>query len=120
MTRRSDRCRWKAAGARPSRRLDRLSNILKAFNEQFGTLFTDADRVARRIKDDIAPKVAADPAYQNAKKNTPNAARIEHDKALAKVMLTLLKDDTQVYKQFVENESFRRFVTDMVYSLTQE
>jgi type I restriction enzyme R subunit len=83
-------------------------------------LFTDADRVARRIRDDIAPKVAADPAYQNARKNTPNAARIEHDKALAKAMLILLKDDTQVYKQFVENESFRRFVTDMVYGLTQE
>ena len=100
--------------------LDRLSNILKAFNEHFATLFTDADRVARRIKEDIAPKVAADPAYQNAKKNTPNAARIEHDKALAKAMLTLLKEDTQVYKQFVENESFKRFVTDMVYSLTNE
>ena len=42
------------------------------------------------------------------------------DKALAKVMLTLLKDDTQVYKQFVENESFRGFVTDMVFSLTRE
>ncbi|MGO9245169.1 MAG: type I restriction endonuclease subunit R, partial [Verrucomicrobiia bacterium] len=78
--------------------LDRLSNILKAFNEQFGTLFSDADRVTQRITQDIAPKVAADPAYQNAKKNTPNAARIEHDKALSKVMLTLLKDDTQVYK----------------------
>ena len=100
--------------------LDRLSNILKAFNEQFGTLFTDADRVARRIREDIAPKVADDAAYRNAKKNTPNAARIEHDKALAKVMLTLLKDDTQVYKQFVENESFRRFVTDMVFTLTND
>ncbi len=100
--------------------LDRLSNILKAFNDNFGTLFTDADRVGRRIKEDIAPKVAADPAYQNAKKNTPNAARIEHDKALAKAMLTLLKDDTQVYKQFVENESFHRFVTDMVYSITND
>ena len=66
--------------------LDRLSNILKTFNEQFGTLFTDSDRVARRIRDDIAPKVAADPAYRNARQNTPNAARIEHDKALAKVM----------------------------------
>jgi type I restriction enzyme R subunit len=41
--------------------LDRLSNILKAFNDQFATLFTDADRVARRIRDDIAPQVAADP-----------------------------------------------------------
>jgi type I restriction enzyme R subunit len=47
--------------------LDRLSNILKAFNDYFGTLFTDADRVARRILEDIAPKVAADPAYRNAR-----------------------------------------------------
>lgn len=100
--------------------LDRLSNILKVFNDHFGALFTDADRVARRIKDDIAPQVAADPAYQNAKRNTPNSARIEHDKALAKVMLTLLKDDTQVYKQFVENESFKRFVTDMVFAMTND
>ena len=109
-----------SGGRKPEPELDRLSNILKAFNDHFGTLFTDADRVARRIKDDIAPQVGADPAYQNARKNTPNTARIEHDKALARVMLTLLKDDTQVYKQFVENESFRRFVTDMVFDLTSE
>ena len=98
--------------------LDRLSNILKTFNEHFGTLFTDADRVVSRIREDIAPKVAADAAYQNAKQNMPNTARIEHDKALGKVMLTLLKDDTQVYKQFVENPAFRRAVTDMVYAIT--
>jgi type I restriction enzyme R subunit len=106
-------------GSRPEAELDRLSNILKTFNEHFGTLFGDADRVARRIRDDIAPQVAADPAYLNAKKNTPAAARIEHDKALAKVMLTLLKDDTEVYKQFVENEAFRRQVTDMVFTMTR-
>lgn len=98
--------------------LDRLSNIIKSFNDQFGTLFKDADRVVRRLKDDIAPKVAADPAYQNAKQNTPKTARSEHDKALAKVMLDVLKDDTEVYKQFVQNPSFKRFVTDMVFCLT--
>jgi type I restriction enzyme R subunit len=73
---------------------------------------------ARRIHEDIAPKVAADPAYQNAKQNTPNTARIEHDKALARVMLSLLKDDTEVYKQFVENASFERYVKDMVFAMT--
>lgn len=35
-------------------------------------------------------------------------------------MQHLLKDDTQVYKQFVENESFRRLVGDMVYQLTRD
>jgi type I restriction enzyme R subunit len=109
-----------ASGRKPEPELDRLSNILKTFNEQFGTLFTDADRVAKRIRDDIAPKVAADAAYQNAKENTPHTARLAHDQALAKVMQHLLKDDTQVYKQFVENESFKRFVGDMVYAITSQ
>jgi type I restriction enzyme R subunit len=110
-----------AGGGRKSEpELDRLSNILKTFNDQFGTLFTDADRVAKRIKDDIAPKVASDKAYQNAKQNTPNTARIEHDKALERVIVTLLKDDTDLFKQFFQNESFRRFVTDMVFALTSE
>ncbi len=69
-------------------------------------------------KEEIAPKVAADQAYRNAKLNTPNTARLEHDKALARVMLTLLKDDTEAYKQFVQNESFKRFVSDMVFNMT--
>lgn len=100
--------------------LDRLSNILKTFNDNFGTLFTDGDRVAKRIREDIAPKVAADLAYQNAKENTPHTARMAHDQALGKVMQILLKEDTQVYKQFVENDSFRRFVGDMVYAMTSQ
>jgi hypothetical protein len=36
------------------------------------------------------------------------------------VMQHLLRDDTQVYKQFVENQSFKRFVRDMVYELTNQ
>ena len=109
-----------AGGRKSEPELDRLSNILKTFNEQFGTLFTDTDRVAKRIREDIAPKVAADTAYQNAKENTPHTARMAHDQALAKVMQHLLTDDTQVYKQFVENESFKRFVGDMVYAITNQ
>jgi len=76
--------------------------------------------LARRIRDDIAPQVAADQAYQNAKENTPHTARMAHDQALGRVMQHLLVDDTQVYKQFVENEAFRRSVGDMVYALTSQ
>jgi type I restriction enzyme, R subunit len=105
-------------GRKPDPELDRLSNILKTFNEQFGTLFTDGDRIVRRITEDIAPKVAMDQPYQNAKKNTPNTARIELDAALMRVIGPLLNDDTEFYKQFVQNEQFKRFVTDMVITLT--
>ncbi|MGE0126970.1 MAG: type I restriction endonuclease subunit R [Blastocatellales bacterium] len=107
-------------GRKAEAELDRLSNILKNFNDQFGTLFTDADRVVRRIREDIAPKVAADQAYQNARKNTPNAAGIELDAALRRVVTPLFKDDTEFFKQFFQNESFKRFVTDMVFALTTE
>ena len=106
-----------AGGRKPEPELDRLSNILQAFNDQFGTLFDDGDRVLRRIRDDIAPKVAADTAFQNAKANTPHTARMAHDAALGRVMQVLLKDDTQVYKQFVENESFRRVIADIVFTI---
>ena len=90
-------------GRKAEPELDRLSNILKSFNERFGTLFNDSDRVVKRIREDIAPKVAADATYKNAQENTPHTARMAHDQALNKVMQTLLKDDTDVYKQFVEN-----------------
>ena len=98
--------------------LDRLSHILKTFNDNFGTLFTDGDRVVKRIREDIVPKVAANAAYQNAKENTPHTTRMAHDQALGKAMQILLKEDTQIYKYFVENESFRRSVGDMVYAMT--
>ena len=106
------------AGHKGQPELDRLSNILKIFNDNFGALFTDADRVAKRIREDIAPKVAAAATYQNARENTPHTARLEMDKVLAGVMLSLLKDDTEVYKQFVENEAFHRFVADLVFLMT--
>ncbi len=64
--------------------------------------------------------MAADPAFQNAKLNTPHTASMAHDEARQKVMQVLLREDTQVYKQFVENEACRRSVRDMVFELTRE
>lgn len=60
----------------------------------------------------------ADAGYQNAKQNTLHTARMAQDQAPGKEMQILLKDDPQIYKQFVENDSFKRFVKDMVYDLT--
>jgi type I restriction enzyme R subunit len=106
-------------GRKAEPELDRLSNILKTFNDHFGTLFTDSDRIIKRIHEDIAPKVAADTAYQNARNNTPDAAKIELDAALMRVINPLLKDDTEFYKQFVQNDSFKRFVTDAVMNIVR-
>lgn len=109
-------------GHKPEPELDRLSNIIKAFNEQFGNIpWTDADRVRKLITEEIPARVAADTAYQNARKHSDKQnARIEHDKALARVMTAILKDDAELFKQFSDNESFRRWLTDTVFALTYE
>jgi type I restriction enzyme R subunit len=102
--------------------LDRLSNILKSFNDQFGNIpWTDTDRVHRLITQEIPTQVAADTAFQNAKQNSDRQnARIEHDRALARVMTAVLKDDAELFKQFSDNESFRRWMTDTVFALTYQ
>ncbi len=100
--------------------LDRLSNIIKTFNDQFGNVpWSDADRVHRLITEDIPNRVAADTAYQNALRNSDaQNARIEHDRALARAMTAVLKDDTELYRQFMDNDGFKRWLTDTVFGLT--
>ena len=109
-------------GHKPEPELDKLSNIVKSFNDLFGSIsWADTDRVHRLITQDIPTKVSADTAYQNAKQNSDKQnARIEHDKALARVMTAVLKDDTELFKQFSDNDAFRRWLTDAVFLLTYE
>lgn len=109
-------------GRKPEPELDKLSKILITFNELFGNIpWTDTDRVHKLITEEIPAKVAADVAYQNAKKHSDKQnARIEHDKALGHVIIELMKDDTELFKQFSDNEGFRRWLTDTVFGLTYE
>ena len=100
--------------------LDRLSNILKTFNDQFGNIpWEDQDRVRRLITKEIPARVAEDTAYRNARENSDRQnARIEHDEALRRVMTAVINDDMQLFKQFTDNEGFRRWLTDNVFGLT--
>jgi len=108
-------------GRKPEPEMDKLSNIIRAFNDQFGGLFNDPKGVEKRIMEEIPPKVSADPAYQNARKNPDRQnAKIEHDKALKRVITAMFKDDAQLFKQFQDNDSFRRWLTDTIFGMTYE
>jgi type I restriction enzyme R subunit len=109
-------------GGRAEPELDRLSNILKSFNDLFGNVtWTDSDRVRKLVTEEIPAKVAADKAYQNARKNSDKQnAKVEHDKALKRVMTAVLKDDSELYKQFSDNPEFKRWLTDTVFSITYD
>ena len=97
--------------------LDRLSKILQAFNDLFGDIaWEDRDRVGKLITDTIPSQVAADAAFRNACENSDEAnARIEHDKVLARIVTGMVKDDAELFKQFFDNEDFRRWMTATVF-----
>lgn len=109
-------------GRKSEPELDRLSNIIRGFNDLFGNIaWADTDRIRRLIAMEIPDKVAANPAYQNAMQNSDKQnARIEHDKALAGVIVGLMKDDTELFKQFSDNPEFKRWLTDTVFSATYD
>ncbi len=109
-------------GGKLEAEMDRLSQIINDFNNLFGDIgWSDADLVHKRITEDIPKQVSTDPAYRNARKNSdkPNA-RIEHDKVLERVMTDLLRDDTELYKQFTDNASFQKWMKDRVFELTYD
>ena len=112
-----------AGGAgRPEPEIDRLSNILRVFNEHFGGIpWEDADRVRQLITETIPSRVADDSAFRNARRNSDEQnARIEHDRALLRVMTSVMKDDAELFKQFMDNDGFKRWMTDTVFALAYE
>ncbi|WP_420634318.1 type I restriction endonuclease subunit R [Candidatus Palauibacter sp.] len=102
--------------------IDRLSAIIEQFNDLFGGIdWQHADRVSQMITETIPAKVAQDTAFKNARENSDREnARIEHDRALARVMTSIMKDDTELFKQFVDNTDFKRWLGDTVFRLAYE
>lgn len=100
--------------------IDKLSNIVRAFNDLFGNIeWKDADKIRKVITEEIPARVAQDKAYQNAQANSDKQnAKLEHDKALNRVVLELLVDHTELFKQFSDNPNFKRWLTDTVFDST--
>lgn len=48
------------------------------------------------------------------------ATRLEHDRALQKVVIGMLTDHTELFKQFSDNPSFKKWLSDTVFGVTYE
>ena len=108
------------SGGRAEPELDLLSNIIKAFNDLFGNIpWEDGDRVLQLITETIPSRVAQDTAFRNAQKNSDREnARIEHDKALLRVMMAVMKDDTQLFKKFMDDPDFKQWMSNLSFRRT--
>lgn len=99
--------------------LDLLSKIIMDFNDMFGNIqWNDADNVQRQILQ-IPAMVSRDEKYQNAMKNSDEQeARTESERALQKVIFSIMADNMELFKQFQDNPSFKKWLTNMVFNLT--
>lgn len=107
-------------GGKSKPEIDKLSNIIKTFNDLFGNIeWKDEDKIRKVITEEIPARVAQDKAYQNAQAHSDQQnAKLEHDRALKQVVEHLLFDHTELYKQFFENPGFKHWLTDMVFDAT--
>lgn len=99
--------------------LDLLSSILMTFNDMFGNIdWNDADNVRRQILE-IPAMVSKDEKYKNAMKNSDKqSARMESERALQQVIFSIMADNMELFKQFQDNPSFKKWLSDLVFNLT--
>jgi type I restriction enzyme, R subunit len=45
-------------------------------------------------------------------------ARIEHDKALQRVIIEIRSDHPELFKQFSDNQAFKRWLSDTIFLAT--
>ncbi|MDD3218116.1 MAG: type I restriction endonuclease subunit R [Lachnospiraceae bacterium] len=101
--------------------MDLLSLILNDFNDMFGNVkWNDADNVRRQILE-IPEMVSKDERYQNAMKNSDaQNARMESERALQQVIFAIMADNMELFKQFQDNPSFKKWLSDMVFNMTYD
>ena len=78
------------------------------------------DNVRRQIVA-IPDMVAKDERYQNAMKNSDKQnARMESERALQQVIFSVMADNMELFKQFQDNPSFKKWLSDMVFNMTYD
>ena len=98
--------------------LELLSLILDEFNKAWGNSFSNPDHVSEIIKD-MPDRVNEDEAYQNAKMNSDRQnARIEHDAAMKRQITAMLRDNTELYRKYTEDQAFQDDLNGMIFKLT--
>ena len=98
--------------------LELLSLILDEFNKTWGNSFSNPEHVTEIIKD-MPDRVNEDEAYQNAKMNSDRQnARIEHDAAMKRQITAMLRDNTELYRKYTEDQAFQDDLNGMIFKLT--
>jgi len=96
--------------------MELLSTIVKAFNDRFGTSFTNEDKV-RKMADELMKDVANDKEFTEAYIHTPSSARITFDEVLKRKLINHIETNFEVFKEYNDNSEFRDFFAGTMYNL---
>lgn len=101
--------------------MELLSNIVKAFNDRFGTAFTNEDKV-RKMAEDLMDDVKKDKsAMENINaslsRNDRQNAEITFTDVLKEKMMNHVETNFEVFKEYNDNPEFRAFLAKQLFTL---
>lgn len=99
--------------------MDLLSIIVSEFNDMFGNIdWKEPDNAKRQILE-IPEMVSKDEKYRNAMRNSDEqSAKLESERALQQVIFSIMADNMEIFKQYQDNPSFKKWLSDLVFNLT--
>jgi type I restriction enzyme R subunit len=100
--------------------MEYLSNIVKAFNDKFGTTFTNEDKV-KKMTEDIMQDVANDAEFVNAfKYSDEQNAKITFEDVLKRKLIDHIETNFEVFKEYNDNKEFREFFAGTMFKIMQK
>lgn len=105
--------------ATPKNKTLETSIIVSEFNDMFGNIdWKEPDNARRQILE-IPAMVSKDEKYRNAMRNSDEqSAKLESERALQQVIFSIMADNMEIFKQYQDNPSFKKWLSDLVFNLT--
>jgi type I restriction enzyme R subunit len=101
--------------------METLSNIVKAFNDRFGTTFTNEDKVRRMtaelMQDVKTDQAAMDNINASLNKNDIQNAQITFTDILKEKMINHIDSNFEVFKEYNDNPEFKAFLAGQMFKL---
>ncbi len=101
--------------------MEYLSNIVKAFNDRFGTSFTNEDKVRKMTEDLMQDVMTDEKAVENINaslnKQDLQNAEITFTDVLKEKMINHIESNFEVFKEYNDNPEFRTFLAGQLFKL---
>jgi type I restriction enzyme R subunit len=98
-----------------------LSQVVREFNERFGTKWTEDDRIRNFLFDDLPDTIAGDEEFvRRIRSSDRQNARITVEERVVDEFQDLIMTHTDLYKKFTDDPEFKSFVHSMIFQHVYE